>query len=261
MRATATLNEIRLSRLKAGESDILIVYSVESKEFTATAIERNGMVDLDLECPCSQKKEELINHLSEAAIEVGRISIKAGYNGGEECLSCTVAAILTSAYALAKTINVMEDIEASQEMRAILASSLLGGINIYSFGSRTPALLRYFYPSEFIKAITIQSQQYRKNMVVSRDTIFSIIEGLSLIYAGENEQGTKILLKASNSFYSGSELPIIPLTTGDIILLPSSTSCSSFLMSLGSKIADYLKDRGNMARISRLGRGATVLID
>lgn len=267
MKAEVTVPEVLVSKIRAESSEVLIVLSIEGREDYAVARDVNGKIEIDLRCYCSQKRETIENTLASAGMKKALLSFQQLDKTSEGCLSCSIAAALAGFYSSGKFLDLMRGLEVDQEFRAAAASSLLGGISIYSIRGRTPALLRYFYPSEAIKLIFLENVNPGGEFSAPKSALYDFVEGLSLIYSGENEEGLRALVSSSNSilkregWLKGSEdIPLFPSMGGLFMLIPSSASCSSYVMEVSSKASDFIKSRSGV-KVTRLSRGATVLIN
>ncbi|MCI4396647.1 MAG: hypothetical protein JHC28_03715 [Thermoprotei archaeon] len=266
MRAIATVPEMIISRLRADDSRLIFLLAIEGEEYTSEAINEGTGLKLTLKCSCAQSNDEIEKILSMFGLGRAQLFFPRKPLEREDCISCSIAAILSSFYALKREVNIVNELNAPQELKAILASSLLGGMNIYSIGEKAPALLRYFYPHEALRVAVLYREPKTLEIIAPKSSIYDMIEGLSLIYAGESEAGAKAIIRASNAIYASaqsgdrpSSLPLFPGEGKEYLLLPSSTTCSPYLMKLNAEASDYIKKQGR-ASISRLSRGATVLI-
>jgi len=256
-----------VSKIRAESSAVLIVLSIEGREYYANARNVDGKIEIDLKCSCSQRRETIESILTSAGMKNVLLKFQQLDKMSEGCLSCSIASALAGFYSSEKSLDLMRGLDVDQEFRAAAASSLLGGISIYSIRGRTPALLRYFYPSEAIKLIFLENVNPGREFSAPKSALYDFVEGLSLIYSGENEEGLMALVSSSNSilkregWLKGSEdIPLFPSMGGLFMLIPSSASCSSYVMEVSSKASDFIKSRSGV-RVTRLSRGATVLIN
>lgn len=266
MKANVVVSELMSSRINAESSNTLIFLNAEGTEFSAEGEEKEGIIEVRLSCPCSISERKIEETLEVAGIKKADITLHASGEEKDECLSCIVVAILATFYSNGKGIDIIKELEAPPELKAAVVSSLFGGISVYSLRGKIPALIRYFYPSELLKVVILREPKQFGETSASKAGIYDFVEGLSLIYAGESEEGTRALVNSSISILKNEErsedlvgLPVFPFSAGKFMLLPSSTSCSSFVMNLSAKASEFIKKRSNV-RVTRLSRGATVIV-
>ncbi|MGC8909128.1 MAG: hypothetical protein ACP5O5_00885 [Fervidicoccaceae archaeon] len=266
LKANVVVSDLISSLIKTETSSVLIFLSAEGVEASAEGEEINGKVELSLSCPCSLSEREVEELLETVGIKRAEVRLKTTFVRSEGCRSCEIAAILAAFYSTGKGLDVMRELDVSPELKAALSSSLFGGLNIYSLKGKYPALIRYFYPGELLRVIVLKEPKFSGEIIVDKGSLYDFIEGLSLLYAGDGEEGTRALVTASRTMLKDlviaediTDLPLFPSSSGSFMLLPSTTSCSSYVMNIGSRASEFIKKRGE-AKITRLSRGATVIV-